>query len=202
MPYSFDQPIVISKGNNKIGSIANVSLPPIASCQKDVPCAKQGCYSLKAYRRFKTVREARQHNWAVLNKDPDRFFKDIEDYLIDKKPRYFRWHVDGDIPSQSYLNNMIRVSEKFPAVKMLAFTKNYTLDISRLPQSLTIIPSLWPKHAFPKQFADRPVSWLYDSRDPEERLRGYYFECSGACTGCWACWHINELEKDVVFHKH
>lgn len=202
MPYAFEQSIVISKGNTKIGSIANVSLPPIASCQKDVPCAKTGCYSLKAYRRFRNVREARQHNWDVLNKEPDRFFEDIEHYIIKKKPQYFRWHVDGDIPSQAYLDKMIALAEEFPAVKMLAFTKNYSLDLSRLPQSLTIIPSLWTQYGPIEKYSDRPVAWMYDESQPDGRLRGHYFECSGACTGCWACWHINELEKDVVFHKH
>ena len=38
----------IAKGNNKLGSaILNVSLPPVETCIKNVPCAEK-CYARKS----------------------------------------------------------------------------------------------------------------------------------------------------------
>jgi len=200
--YQFSDQIVISKGNTKIGNTPNVSLPPIVSCQKDIPCAKEGCYSLKAMRRFACVRAAREHNWDVLSKDHNRFFRDIEAYIIEKRPDRFRWHVDGDIPSQHYLDSMQEIARRLPAIRMLAFTKNYSLDLSNLPQNLVIIPSMWIEFGRPETFKDRPIAWLYDPRKPDCRIMGNYFTCVGKCTGCWKCWNISILEKDVVFYRH
>jgi hypothetical protein len=207
-PYPIDYPTCISDGNKKIGKIPNVSLPPIVSCQPGVPCAKQGCYSMKAWNQYPDTRRARRHNWAKLHHDRNAFFQDIYNYLVLKPrqrkfPLFFRWNVDGDIPNQDYLEGMKEVARAHTKVKMLAFTKNYTLNFDSLPQNLTVVPSAWPHHPLCNDVDKRfRMAWMWDNKNRDERIKGNYYVCSGHCTGCWACWHIDQMEKDVLFHKH
>jgi hypothetical protein len=206
-PYPIDYPVRISKGNPKIGDILNVSLPPIVSCQPNVPCAKGGCYSMKAWNCYPGTRRARRHNWNKLNHNREAYFQDIHDCLViqprqKKFPVFFRWHVDGDIPDQDYLERMKDVARAHSQVRMLAFTKNYKLNRENLPQNLTVIPSAWPKLKIPKELKSTRMAWVYDPKNVDERILGNYYVCSGACTNCWACWHIDQMDKDVLFHKH
>lgn len=89
--------VKISYGNSKIGRIANISLPPIMSCPKDVPCSI-GCYALKSYRLYENVRKAWDWNLKLLKDDPYDYFGSLIDQLKRKKQlKRFRWHVSGDI---------------------------------------------------------------------------------------------------------
>lgn len=198
--YKKNDPIVISEGNSKIGKIPNVSLPPSASCNNDLPCKKDGCYSEKALRRFESVRLARSHNWRVWKKEPNRYFKDIEDFLQAEEPAYFRFHVDGDIPSQDYLNRMIKLARNHKETRFLAFTKKFQLDFSNCPENLIIIPSAWPKMNLPKSLWVHNLAWMQDGR--EDRNQRAYFECHKHCDECYACWHIDRIGRDVLFAKH
>lgn len=206
--YPIDYPVRISEGNEKIGPILNVSFPPATSCQPGVPCAKEGCYAKKAWKQYPGTRRAWTHNWRKLNHNRDAFFEDIHQRLVTKPrqrkfPIFFRWQVSGDIPDQDYVERMKDMARAHSGIYMTAFTKNYSLNISNLPRNLTIIPSAWPKLSMPEEvvYGSR-IAWMYDSKNVDERIKGNYYVCSGSCTGCWACWHINELEKDVLFHKH
>ena len=91
--------VCISKGNIKLGSIPNVNLPPIVTCESGVPCAqKNGCYALKAYRQYPNVRNAWNNNLNVYSMNPDFYFESICKQLGKMKnlPR-FRWHSSGDM---------------------------------------------------------------------------------------------------------
>jgi hypothetical protein len=138
----------------------------------------------------------------VLTNDFNRYFHSIRDQLFVIQPPYFRWHVGGDIPSQRYLNGMIAIAEEFPRINMVAFTKNYALNLDSLPDNLSVIPSFWPAYGQSEKFKDRPVAWVYDKKNEDERIGGHYFFCNDGCDQCYACWHIKELDKDVVFYKH
>jgi hypothetical protein len=194
--YLSTAPIVISDGNSKIGKIPNVSLPPIKSCVEGVPCAKEGCYSLKSWRAYPSVKAARLHNWYVWNNDPDKYFDDMIKYLNDHALPYFRFHVDGDIPDEDYFDRMINLADDFPNTRFLAFTKRYNLPIEKCPINLTILPSAWPGFAIPEF---KRTAWMEDGRENRYSAR---FDCKGHCDTCYACWHIHQIGKDVVFTKH
>jgi hypothetical protein len=207
--YPIDYPTRISDGNEKIGPIPNISFPPGGgSCQPGVPCAREGCYAQKAWRQYATSRRAWTHNWKKLNHNRDVFFEDIHNYLKAKPrqrkfPTFFRWQVSGDVPDQDYLERMKDMAVAHPGVRMMAFTKNYSLRLEGLPHNLTVIPSAWPKLTMPDELIKSTrIAWMYDPNNRDERIQGNYYVCSGACTGCWACWHIKDMEKDVLFHKH
>ena len=206
--YPIDHPTCISAGNPKIGPIPNISFPPVVSCQPNVPCAKDGCYALKAWKQYPGTVRAWTHNWDKLKHNRDAFFDDIHKHLTIKPrqrkfPVFLRWHVGGDIPDQDYLSRMKDHALEHRGIYMMAFTKNYSLNLGGLPQNLVVIPSAWPKFDMPEEISKQyRVAWVYDEKNVDKRIRTNYYTCNGSCTNCWACWHINEIGKDVVFHKH
>jgi hypothetical protein len=128
---------------------------------------------------------------------PHKYFDNICEFLDKHKPQYFRFHVDGDIPDETYLKKMTGLADDYPNTRFLAFTKRYELPISKRPHNLTIIPSAWPGYKIPEF---ERTAWMEDGR--EDRYARARFDCSGSCSDCYACWHIYEIGKDVVFHKH
>ena len=196
--YADTDPVVISSGNDKIGKIPNVSLPPIISCVPGVPCgSEKTCYSLKAWAQYPNVRAARLHNWKLWLTQPKRYFSDLRKFLSKKNPPYFRFHTDGDIPNIDYFNRMVRLAQEFPRTRFLCFTKRYNMPFHECPFNLTVIPSAWPGMELP-QF--KRIAWMEDGR--ELRYRHARFDCNKGCDECFACWHIQDIGMDVVFKKH
>lgn len=190
----------ISDGNSKLGKIPNVSLVPVKDCG-DIPCAKD-CYALKALRAYPTVKVAWSRNSALARSNRESFFRDIVSYLEKNGPRFFRWHVAGDILDQSYLEEMKRVSLLFPAVRFLAFTKRHDLNFKALPSNLSIVASMWPGWGSVAAVRAQGlrVAWMQDGT--EKRVSRGAIECPGNCETCGMCWNLKKLGRDVVFHKH
>jgi hypothetical protein len=187
----------ISRGNAKLGKIPNISLPPIKACGNSEGCQKD-CYALKSYRMYKEVRNAWDSNLRVATENRGQYFADIADYIGKKKPRFFRWHVAGDIIDQDYLDDMATVAGDSPDTSFVAFTKMYELDFSNLPDNLTIIISAWPGKPLRNPYG-LPVAYMQDGT--ETRVSNAV-ECPGSCEECGACFDLARIGKNVVFHKH
>lgn len=190
--------LAISSGNTKLGNIPNVNLPPVKSCRPNVPCAVEGCYSKKAERLYPNVRDLRAKNWELWQADPDSYFEQLSQYIEEKKPGYFRFHSDGDIPSQDYLDRMITLAKQYPYTRFLAFTKQYEFDFSYLPPNLIILTSAWPTMERPTPVPIQ-VAWMQNNK--EDRI-GFAFQCHKHCDECYACWHIDSIGRDVILYKH
>lgn len=188
----------ISRGNTKLGNIPNISLPPGLSCRKDAPCSKE-CYAMKAWRMHPPVRSAWSNNFNTWNEEPVKFEEYIIKYLDNRKPEMFRWHTAGDIPSQEYYSMMVRVADRFPDTKFLAFTKQYELDFSTIPSNLSIVFSAWPNFPLPKKAKDFPIAFMQDGT--ETRVDNA-IECHKKCDECKVCWSLKELGKNVLMFKH
>jgi len=192
----------ISKGNRKMGNIWNLSLPPIKTCASGVPCSK-ACYALNSYRRFKNVRMAWDENLDLWEADPLAFNNSIRRELsIPVQPRFFRWHVSGDIIDDSYFKMMCGIAIVFPDIKFLAFTKRYDIvnnSTTPVPPNLKIVFSGWPglKMNNPRAY---PVAWMQDGT--ETRMADNALECPGNCESCAMCWTLDDVGRDVVFMKH
>jgi hypothetical protein len=183
----------ISPGNMKLGKISNISLPPIKTCVKGVPCADGKCYALKAWRQYPGVRKAWQDNLQCYIEDQDNYFAYIAGYIHSKGLKHFRWHVGGDIPDRDYLRGMIAVAAVSPDTLFLAYTKRYDYFPTDLPKNLRIVLSAWPGYPLPD--ANMPIAWLsHDHR----RVNGA-IECPNNCDKCLKCFGTT---KDVVFHIH
>jgi len=188
----------ISHGNGKIGNTPNVSLLPVVSCPRGVPCARSGeCYDQKACRLYPTVKAARTRNWKAASKRRAEYFAGIRQYLQRYSPKYFRWHVGGDIPDAGYYREMCRIAREFPNTKFMAFTKNHGLDFRGRPANLAIVFSMWPRWGDSKK--RMPRAWMQDGT--ETRIPADAVECSGQCDHCGVCWNLKP-GQNVFFHKH
>lgn len=186
----------VSKGNQKLGAVPNVSLPPVKACGNCKHC-KHDCYALKSYRMYPSVRQSWDNNLSLARQKPTAYFGMVREFLAKRSPRFFRWHVSGDILHQTYLENMCKIAREFPETAFLAFTKMHMLDYSDLPDNLTIVFSAWPGMPVGEGM---PIAWMQDGT--ETRVPDNALECPGNCESCGMCFNLKSIGRDVVFHKH
>lgn len=190
--------VCISPGNSKLGKhIPNISLTPCATCNPEAPCRSK-CYAMKAYRQYPNVKKAWDLNTALVKLNDIAFFEEVCRYLREHNhPKYFRWHVAGDILNQDYLEGMKIVALNHPNTRFLAFTKK-NLDFSNLPANLQIVASQWPGWNNPVE--GLPKAWMQDGTESRENKES--FLCPGKCDNCKVCWHLSETKQDVTFLAH
>ncbi len=187
----------ISERNSKLGKLHNISLTPGASCRPGVPCLREGCYAMQAYRRYPATRNAWDSNLRFYREDPRVFFEEFDSWLTLVKPKLFRMFVGGDFPDEGYLERYTKVTNDHPSTKFLAFTKRYGYNYSGVSENSTVILSCWPGLELPKHHM-QPWAWLED--DPR-RLKGMTCEmkCDSPCG--YKCWGLGP-DDNVIFPKH
>ena len=197
---STDHKLYISAGNTKLGSIPNLSLPPITTCLPNVPCADK-CYAKFAYLRFAKTRAAWDANLTFWREDPVGFALALNTYLDKRKPVYFRWHVGGDIPDPKYAVMMDAVAFAHPRTQFLCYTR--TLTKSYQP-NLTIVVSHWlEEHQLD---SERPNGWVITQKGAHylmlktDKLYTIH-SCQGSCKVCHYCWYMKPGDL-VVFKLH
>ena len=198
--------VKISKGNSKMGAIPSVSLPAGLTCRSDCECSEK-CYAKKLERLRKTVREAYRRNYDILTGDPATYWREVEASIM--MSRFFRFHVSGDIPDDTYFEHIVDIARTNSHCEILCFTKKYDIvnnhisTIGHLPKNLHVIFSVW-----------RGLSANNIHRLPEAHVRykdgsttaqAGAKECSGNCTECaiteGGCWTLKYGEQ-VVFNEH
>ena len=190
--------LTISLGNMKTGAIPAISLPPIKTCRKNAPC-RTSCYAMKAWRAYPTAKAAWDGNLKFFKKDPAKFEEAIDKILVKLTPKFFRWHVAGDIPSQEYFTIVKKIAKKHNKTKFLIFTKQYEFNYTRAPKNLVVVFSAWPGLKMPRH--RKSIAFMRDKKSPDNRIKNT-IECPGNCETCGACWSLSKLNKNVVFDKH
>jgi hypothetical protein len=193
--------IKISSGNTKIGNIPNTSVRPIFDCKGATLCKKK-CYALKAWRRYKNVREAWSHNSREWRRSPVSAANSVISWIKTRRttPKYFRIHVAGDFINQRHLDQWKRVAKLCPATRFRAFTKRFDLDFSGGPSNLLVWFSMWPGVEIPTTVSRTlPLAWMQDGT--EDRVPRGALICPGKCGKCMVCWEDGG-HKDVVFNEH
>lgn len=208
----------ISISNTKLGAIPTVNLPPIITCRKDAPCAKN-CYACKGRFRFKNVQESMLFNLSEWQNNPGEYERSVMDACVHYK--FFRWHSAGDIPDMDYFNMMIHIAKAVPDTKFLCFTKQYELVNNVIatngyrfaicdgngifPPNLTIVFSAWGNNLPDNPFRF-PVAYVRLKSGegaefiPEDAIRcpGYCADCVKHDQNCWNLW----FSQSVVFNQH
>jgi len=192
--------LFISNGNKKLGPIPNVSLPPIKTCIENPQCAEK-CYARKFSTGYakNTAGIRWEENWQLWQENPARFELELSNYLTWAEPRYFRWHVGGDIPDENYLRMMKNIAWLFPQTKFMAYSKRpwaWTTEGNEL-KNLSIIRSLWIN----EPVADEEPYMFYKVWPKDKEPSSHEIWCSGDCTSCKACWRI-KLHERVNIHIH
>jgi len=195
--------VYVSPGNTKLGKVLNVSLPPVLTCGKDVPCSKD-CYALKAWKQYPATRFAWRGNYDAFKRSPDDYFDALVASFKKSKVALVRWGVSGDIVDATYLAGIIRVAKELPKKRFLVYTKRYDLvdPTAALPGNLTIVVSAWPGYALPEHVMKGfGVAWMRDPDNPDARIPTTAKACNGGCEKCALCWSLR-AGQSVVFDKH
>lgn len=199
--------VSISKGNEKLGSIQSVSLPPVVTCR---PCAcKKKCYARRIELRRRSVRNAYQNNLDILKSEPDVYWREVEGAIM--LSRFFRFHVSGDIPDTDYFERMVEVADRNRHCEILCFTKKYEIvneylsshGVDSLPDNLHMVFSAWVGLLMTNPFSLPEAHVRY--RDGTTTASDSAKECGGNCTECAitddGCWTLKNGEQ-VVFNEH
>lgn len=200
----------ISNGNTKLGGITNISLPPVITCRKGVPCATDGCYALKFYKMYPSCHKAWDDNLEYYKADPEGFWADLSKVFM--RNRTFRYFVSGDCPDLGFAFRMIAEAFRNPWCEFLCFTKQYEIfneaigqvleAEGELPSNLHLIYSTWEGFK-PDNPYHMPESAVI-TPDMEE-IPDDWKICGGNCTECICrgvgCWELKNGET-IAFHKH
>ena len=181
--------IHISGGNTKLGSIMNISLPPVVTCHNCSSC-KNYCYAVRSYNRFTGTAAGWNENYFLFLSDPLRYFDDISDAV--KLQRFFRWHVSGDIVNGAYFAGMIRVAHDNPKVEFLAFTKAYQIVNAAIaagaviPSNLHLLFSAAPGVDMPNPYRlpECHINFADPALNTYSGGAEYEYHCTGNCTEC------------------
>lgn len=141
--------VSISKGNQKIGRVMNVSTMPIMACGNCKEC-KGYCYDIKACVQYKNVLYARIKNIVMATKDRDTYFNQIDSAIARRRTnKFFRWHVAGDILDSDYFDRMVKIAQAHKDFVFWTYTKMYWIvngwikEHGQLPANLHVMFSEW-----------------------------------------------------------
>ena len=212
--------IRISGGNVKTGSIPSVSLPPIVTCARGVPCArpKPGnkrprCYAASMMLRRRNIRISWRANLAFLTDDREGFFSQLCGYLAKHEPHFFRFHISGDFIDHDHIERAFDTARAFRDVRFLAFTKRHDLlpvTPHEVPFNFSLIPSQWPTargrtwegYRAPEVLQARGFRIAWMQNGTETRIPSNAIECPGGCDSCGFCWTLDDIGRDVWFREH
>lgn len=200
--------IKISTTNSKLGLIPSINLPPVTTCRKNCPCAKD-CYATKGNFRFANVRQSMKNNYDEYLKSPDEYFNQVKRAINNGMITYsyFRWHAAGDIVDEQYFDKMVEVANELPRTSFLAFTKKfeiintYVKSGGVIPKNLNIVFSAWGDNFQIDNPYGFPVAYVRFRNQNNNTIPSSAIECSGDCTSCLQCWNIKHGQA-VVFNKH
>lgn len=204
--------VKFSYDNRKTGALVpTVSLIPVADCGHCAVCAR-GCYDVRNVCFQKTVQKARANNSAILQNDPGKYWREIEERV--KHLRFFRYHVGGDIKDFSYFSNMVGIAVRNPYCEFLVFTKMYHIvndfisyvgGANRMPKNLHVIFSDWRGAKMDNTY-NLPVSsplWADGTRG--EHCTDDVIMCEGDCSACaevgGGCWGAKRGQT-ILFEAH
>lgn len=200
---------LVSDGNSKIGGTMNVSLLPGITCPSRVPCSRT-CYAIKTMGYAPSAMKRWLCNTMLWKQNPERFEQTLLVQIAKKKPRFFRWHVAGDIPDPAYFQMMWRVADENPKVRFLAFTKRWSdmefpiLDALDGVKNLNVVLSGWPGYDESTFWGlvgcGFPFSWV-NLRKTERPTPKKCKPCPGNCETCRLCWNLKP-GKGVCFEEH
>lgn len=194
-----DEHLTIPLNNSKLGKIANISLVPMRDCVNFSECSER-CYANKFYKMYPSVNKAWDKNSRIFHSDVYRALKDMRDFLKEYKQEYFRIHVAGDFINQTHYEFWNTLAREYPKIKFLAFTKNFSLNYTKVSNNLKIIFSVWS--TMKKLPTGQRLAFVNDGVETRHTKA---FVCPSVkdhkitCEKCKYCW---DKDGDVVFDLH
>lgn len=199
--------LCISKGNSKIGKSMNVSLPPILSCGNCKEC-KHFCYDIRACLQYaNSVINARARNYALLMKDRNEYFKQIDVACARRKSnKMFRFHVSGDIIDIDYFCRMVEIAKKHDDFIFWTYTKMYSIvneycdkyGKDSIPANFSVMFSEWRGLEMVNPYHFGEFRALYENESIPENT----FYCPGNCDICKAAKRGCIINENTCIYIH
>jgi hypothetical protein len=174
----------ISGGNDKIGPTSNISMLPVFTCGNCAGCRRY-CYAIRICHYSKTAAlPAWAENTVIYRHDPERYFREIREYLTIHGGGFFRWHVGGEIPDQYYFRNMVKIAQDFKTWHFWCYTKMYDIanSIRVYPKNFVVMYSKWEGMQMNNPYG-RPEFRTRLKGMPEAPFKGLW-HCDGNCIKC------------------
>lgn len=213
----------IQPGNSKTGkSVWTVSGIPIADCPAKcaridevdekgcVPlgkggCGFTGCYDIQNVCFQTTVQKDRARNSAIHMKDRERFWKEVEEQVVENKVEELRINVGGDLDylDMLYINDM---AQRQKGTDILFFTKdddslNKFLDTyGDFEGNVHYLLSAWIGMELknPHNVPESHLIWEDGSTSLPEYAEHVSY-CGGNCTECHkanaGCWKMRKVDN-------
>jgi hypothetical protein len=205
-----DLHVVLQRGNRKTGANCwTVSLLPVIDCKNCKHC-KLECYDLWHDLIYPTVIWDRCRNSAIHEKDPERYWKEIDMQLKANYVSELRINVGGDLQGDDFMW-VAWLAKENPQCDILFFTKSYEdinefLDHHRFPKNVHPIMSAWKglEMVNPHHLPESHV--LYPNGETTAPQYGSTY-CGGNCSECHyrkterGCWGLKKGES-VIFNAH
>lgn len=198
------------RGNRKTGANCyTVSLLPVIDCKNCKGC-KNDCYDLRNDMIYPNVIRDRARNSAIHQKDPSRYWAEIDAQIKALFVTELRLNVGGDLQGDDFAA-VADLGRKNPQCDILFFTKSYDdinafLDGDRFPKNVHPIMSVWKgvKINNPHKIPESHVLFK-DGTTTAPKYGAVY--CGGNCSECHyrktgrGCWGLSKGES-VIFKEH
>ena len=188
--------LFISSHVTKLGTIRAFNLPAIKTCPTRTTECESYCYGTKNRFNWDIPKKYYENNY-LLSKN-DVFIMSMVNSLSPNE-RFFRIHTVGDFYSQSYFNKWIAIARLTPHIEFLAYTRNYNLNVSRVPKNLHLIYTIdvSTKKLNPdiKRYTivgDHFIKDMFVHLTPLDFAGREFLVCNNDnCLECRVCWETN-----------
>lgn len=201
-----------SPANSKVGA-PNFNLPALVSCVGATKSCGLACYAQKGHYATRSVPSMYWFNWIALQMAGPHKWSSLLSAMVlvalgGLSRGFFRLHSSGDFFSQEYFDAWCEVAKRMPNVRFWAYTRTFSLDMSRRPENLVVYASADLENLnAAKKFAERwDVKIAYMGMDTAQTSGRKHFACPEqenkvqSCLQCGLC--IYGRGKDVAFKMH
>lgn len=179
------------------------NIPAIITCPNATDNCKKYCYAKKAERVYPQVLPSRQRNLRSTFKSS--FVSNMVNLLEHRRSKLVRIHESGDFYNQHYFDKWVDIASQLKDKTFLAYTQNYSLDISNLPDNFTLYWSVWDDSVgIPDQGS---FAYVIDNNHGiiNNKYAQNYHLCEkgkGSDLKCHQCMYCFEGKGNVAFKLH
>lgn len=182
-----DHVLTISMYNKKMGRIASISVSPIKTCKRNLPCYKL-CYAVRMERGQHGASIAK--SWArnaatIAALDPELLADRVSQALRRHGVKVLRFNVSGDFALKNYWKFANTLAELNPETRFYAFTKLFALTKFKRANNFSLVLSAWNDYKPCDEIAEKyPVAYYNDGTSA---IPAGAHTCAGDCEHCMRC---------------
>lgn len=211
--------LTLSTGNMKLkGDEENAfliwNLPACSTCPFATSLCQKFCYAKKAERIYPSVSKSRNEQMEDSRNDDfvQNMVNTIKHYLAKKliagKIVYFRIHESGDFYSQEYFDKWVEITQQFPEVNFLAYTKSvkYVKETKQeIPSNFVIRFSVWADTKDSQKELAKELKLPIYTAFPKDELQAKvdmegFTKCDCDCSICKNCYSSKYQKLVVAIH--